>query len=87
MALNIGFASSLNKHFKEKPSIARIVESEMYLVHVQDLERRFLRPFGDLLMFGSGECSQLGVDFHYDNEDDEVEDKFVGIPTLLPTLQ
>jgi regulator of chromosome condensation len=85
-ALNINFYNWFSdkvKHSGNGGDSADYQEAAAdYVVAMKDLQSRYLRPAGDVLTFGSGDCCQLG---HGNEEDDDLMVKYPRVVSYFPT--
>jgi len=67
-ALNVAFRDWFREKYQENKEGIFVDAAQDYLDYVSQLEDRYLRAYGEVLTFGSGDCGQLahGVD----NDDD-----------------
>ena len=53
-------ALDLPQALSENPLADLVDASNDYLQYAKDLEERYLRRYGEVFTFGSGECGQVG---------------------------
>ena len=80
-ALNNSFHSWFRNEIKLSPSANLINGVQDYIDYSSQLESRYLRRFGEVLTFGSGDCGQLA---HGNEEDDDLMVKF---PRIVYSLR
>lgn len=66
-ALNSSFLKWFKEELKNKSCVDLSVGSQDYVDYIAQLEDRYLKTYGEVLTFGSGDCGQLA---HGNEEDD-----------------
>lgn len=72
LSLNRSFYEWLKEQYNKDPSADLSEGFQDYVDHVGGLEDRFLRTYGEVLTFGSGDCGQLALG----TEDDDLMVKY-----------
>lgn len=83
-ALNINFYNWFSERVKRSKGADGEDYQEAaadYIQSVQELQARYLKPAGDVLTFGSGDCCQLG---HGNEEDEDLMVKFPRVVQYFP---
>ena len=79
--LNRGFADWFKKQIQANPLGIMVDAIQDYLDYAKQLEDRYLRSYGEVLTFGSGDCGQLA----HGTENDE--DLMVKFPRIVYSLR
>lgn len=71
--LNTSFFDWLERHIVEEPQSSLADAAQDYVDYAAQLQDRYLKEYGEVFTFGSGDCGQLA---HGTEEDDDLMVKF-----------
>jgi len=78
--LNLQFTSWAKEQFSKNPKAPIIEAARDYITYIKQLEDQYLREYGEVLTFGSGDCGQLA----HGTEDQDIEVRF---PRIVYSLR
>jgi regulator of chromosome condensation len=79
--LNASFFEWLQRHVKEAPQLNLADAAQDYVDYSSQLQDRYLKEYGEVFTFGSGDCGQLA----HGTENDE--DLMVKYPRVVYSLR
>jgi regulator of chromosome condensation len=79
--LNKNFSDWFRNEYQKDPNVCMIDGVQDYIDYMKQLEDKYLRSYGEVLTFGSGDCGQLA---HGIESDDDLMVKY---PRIVYSLR
>jgi hypothetical protein len=80
-ALNASFFDWLQRHVREAPQSSLADAAQDYVDYSSQLQDRYLKEYGEVFTFGSGDCGQLAHGTEHE------EDLMVKFPRIVYSLR